>query len=118
MSSLIMLAKTEEIDTPEKREKYTVTIIGCEQTGIFQAVLFADAGFKTICADTDPTRINNVTKCKLTGFKGDAENRIRGYLKTSLLSATTDVKKAVSQSDIIAITIPTKIDSKKKPDYS
>jgi nucleotide sugar dehydrogenase len=118
MSSPIMLAKPEEIDTPEKRGKYTATIIGCEQTGIFQAILFADAGFKTICVDTDPTKINNITKCKLTGFKGDAESRIRGYVKTGLLNATTDMKEAVSQSDIIAITIPTKIDSKKKPDYS
>ena len=118
MPSPIMLAKSEEIDTPEKREKYTVTIIGCEQAGIFQAALFADAGFKAICVDTDPTKVNNVTKCKLTGFKGDAESRIRGYLKTGLLNATTDMKKAVSQSDIIAITIPVKIDSKKKPDYS
>ena len=118
MSSPIMLAKPEEIDTPEKRGKYTATIIGCEQTGIFQAILFADAGFKVTCVDTDPTKINNITKCKLTGFKGDAESRIRGYVKTGLLNATTDMKKAVSQSDIIAITIPTKIDSKKKPDYS
>jgi nucleotide sugar dehydrogenase len=118
MSSPMMLAKPEEIDTPEKREKYTVTIIGCEQTGIFQAVLFADAGFKVICADTDPTKVSNIMKCKLTGFKGDVENRIRGYLKTGRLNATTEIKKAVSQSDIIAMTIPAKIDSKKKPDYS
>jgi nucleotide sugar dehydrogenase len=118
MSSPMMLAKPEEIDTPEKREKYTVTIIGCEQTGIFQAVLFADAGFKVICADTDPAKVSNIMKRKLTGFKGDVENRIRGYLKTGRLNATTDAKKAVAQSDIIAMTIPTKIDSKKKPDYS
>jgi nucleotide sugar dehydrogenase len=118
MSSPIMLAKPEEIDTPEKRGKYAATIIGCEQTGMFQAVLFADAGFKVTCVDTDPTKINNVMKCKLTGFKDDAESRIRSYLKTGLLNATTDMKKAVSQSDIVAIAIPAKIDSKKKPDYS
>jgi UDP-N-acetyl-D-galactosamine dehydrogenase len=118
MSSPIMLAKPEEIDTLEKREKYAVTIIGCEQTGIFQAVLFADAGFKVTCADMDLTKISHIMKCRLTGFKADVENRIRSYLKTGRLNATTEIKKAVSQSDIIAITIPAKIDSKKKPDYS
>jgi nucleotide sugar dehydrogenase len=118
MSSPIMLAKPEEIDTPEKRSKYTVTIVGCEQAGMFHAVLFADAGFKVICVDKDQTRVNNITKCKLVGLKGDMESRFRGYLKTGRLDATTDIKKAVSQSDIIAITVPTKIDSKKKPDYS
>ena len=118
MSSPIMLVKPEEIDTPEKREKYTVTIIGCEQTGIFQAVLFADAGFKVMCADTDPTKISNIMKRKLTGFKGDVESRIHGYLKKGHLNATTEIKKAISQSDIIAMTNSARIDSKKKPDYS
>ena len=118
MSSPIMLTKPAEIDTPEKRSKYTVTVIGCEQAGIFHAILFADAGFKVTCVDTDPTKVNNVTKCKLTSLKGDMESRIRGYLKTGRLDASTDIKKAVSQSDIIVITVPTKIDSKKKPDNS
>ena len=118
MSSPMILARTEEIDTFEKRQKYTVAIIGCGQTGLLQAALFADAGFKVICADTDPTKVSNIVKCRLTGFKGDAESRIRGYLKTGRLSATTEIGKTVSQSDIIAIAIPAKIDSKKKPDCS
>lgn len=118
MSSPMMLVKPEEIDTPEKREKYTVTIIGCEQTGLFQALLFADAGFKVICADTDPAKISSILKRRLTGFEDNVENRIRTYLKRNRLKTTTEVKKSVAQSDIIALNIPARIDSKKRPDYS
>jgi nucleotide sugar dehydrogenase len=118
MSSPIMLTKTAEIDTPEKRSKYAVAIIGCGQAGILHAVLFADAGFKVTCVDTDLTKLNNMTKCKLAILKDDVKSRIRDYLKTGRLDATADIKKAVSQNDIIAITVPVKIDSKKKTDNS
>ena len=113
-----MLAKPEEISTLEKRQKYTVATIGCEKSGQFHAILFADAGFKVICADPDPARINNLTKGRITAIKGETESKIRIFLKEGSLNATTDVKQAVSQSDIIVVTIPAKFDAKKRPDYS
>lgn len=114
----LMLAKPEEISTHEKRQKYTVATIGCEKSGQFHAILFADAGFKVICADPDPARINNMTKGRITTIKGEAESKLRTYLKEGSLNATTDVKQAASQSNIIVMTIPAKFDAKKRPDYS
>jgi UDP-glucose 6-dehydrogenase len=60
-----MQAKAEEIDTAEKRGKHAVSIIGCGQTGIQQALMYADAGFKVTCVDADQTLVNRIAKGKI-----------------------------------------------------
>jgi len=50
---LILGLKPDEIDLLEKREKYTISVIGCKKVGIQFAIAFADAGFKVICTDED-----------------------------------------------------------------
>ena len=56
----ILNLKPEEVDTDEKRSKYTVCVIGCGQKGILYANAFAEAGFKVVCTDADPTVIKKV----------------------------------------------------------
>ena len=50
MSSTLHM-KPEDVDTREKRAKYTVTIMSCEQDSLLYSCLFADAGFSVICTD-------------------------------------------------------------------
>jgi nucleotide sugar dehydrogenase len=118
MSSSIIQVNPEQLDTAEKREKYAVSIIGCGQTGIQQAILLAEAGYKVTCVDTDQTVVNDISKGKIPPPKAEMESSLKRHVKTTRLSATSDVKKAVSESDIVAITVPVKIDAKKKADYS
>ena len=118
MSTPILQASPEEINTPEKRGKYTVSIIEREQAGILPAVTFADAGFKVICVDTDQTVVNNLAKGRASSLETETENKLKNHVKVGRMTATDDIKKAVSQSDLIAISIPVRIDAKKKPDYS
>jgi nucleotide sugar dehydrogenase len=115
MSLPIMNAKPEDLDTSEKRGKYTVCILGCGQVGVHNAALFAEAGFKVVCFDADQTVVNNVAKGR-TG--GETESRMKEQVRKGRLTATNDINKAVSQSDVILLTVPVRIDSKKKPDYS
>ncbi|HVP16784.1 MAG TPA: nucleotide sugar dehydrogenase [candidate division Zixibacteria bacterium] len=117
MSTPIMQAKAEEMDTPEKLGNHTVSIIGCGQTGILQAVLFADAGFKVTCVDADQTTVNRIAKGK-TSLKSETEAKLKNHAKTGRLTATNDIAEAVSHSDIIIITTPIKISSRKKTEYS
>jgi UDP-N-acetyl-D-mannosaminuronic acid dehydrogenase len=117
MSTSIMQAKPEEMDTPEKRGGRVVSIIGCGQTGILQAVLFADAGFKVTCVDADQTTVGRIAKGK-TSLKLETGARLKNHAKTGQLSATNDLGDAVSHSDLIAITTPVKISSRKKAEYS
>jgi nucleotide sugar dehydrogenase len=118
MSSLIMQAKPEEINTVEKRGKLDVSIIGCGQAGILQALLFAEAGFKVTCVDADQTIVSRIDKGRVPFLKLEAGAKLKDHVKTGRLSATNDIKETVSQSDIIAITTPVKISSKKKAEYS
>lgn len=116
--SLMMQTKPEELDTPEKRGKRSVTIIGCGQAGILQAVLFADAGFKVTCVDGDQTMVSRISKGKALFLNLETGTRLKNHVKTGRLSATNDVREPVSHSDIIAITTLVKINSKKKAEYS
>jgi len=117
MPTPIMHAKPEEIDTPEKRANHVVSIVGCGQAGILQAILFADAGFKVTCADADQTTVSRIAKGK-TSLKSETGVKLKNHAKTGQLSATNDIGQAVSNSDLIAITTPVKITSRKKAEYS
>jgi nucleotide sugar dehydrogenase len=118
MSSKILHIKPEEINTAEKRMKYAISIIGCGQIGVLHAYLFAEAGFRVICVDADQTRVNNIIRGRMPLLKREIELKVKNHVKTGLLSAVTDFKSAVSQSDAIAIAVPVEIDAKKRIKYS
>ena len=118
MSSLALHIKPEEIDTIEKRTKYTVCIIGCGRIGILHAYLFAEAGFKVKCVDTDQTIVNSLAKGKAPFLAREVELNLKRHVKMGYLSATNNTRVAVSQSSFIVITIPVKINERKKVDYS
>ncbi len=114
----VLNLKPEDIDTIEKRSKYTVSVVGCGQNGILLATAFADAGFKVICTDENLSVIKKVTRGK-TSFTGpEIEGKLKGLINSGQLNVTSELKKAVSQSDVIIITVAAKIDNKKKVDYS
>jgi nucleotide sugar dehydrogenase len=118
MSTPILNIKPEDIDNFEKRGKYRVCIVGGGQVGVLHAVLFAEAGFKVICFDADQTVVNHVAKGKARFSGNEIEGRMKKHVRTGRLTATNDIKEAISQSDIVAVTVSVRIDSKKKADYS
>jgi len=118
MSSSILCIKPEELDTVEKRGKYTVSVVGCGQIGVLHACLFAEAGFKVKCVDADQTIVNSILRGRIPLLKREIELKLKNYVKTGLLNATNETKTAVSQSDVIAITVPVEINEKKKANYS
>ncbi len=114
----ILRVKPEEIDTIEKRGKYTVSVVGCRQIGILYVTAFAEAGYKVICADADQSLVKSLAKGKTPFAEREAESKLKRFARKGQLSATSDLKSAVSQSDIIIITFTAKIDGEKSPDYS
>ncbi len=115
---VILRVKPEEIDTIEKRGKYTVNVVGCRQLGILYITAFAEAGYKVICTDADQSLVKSLAKGKTPFAEREVESKLRRFARKGQLSATSDLKSAVSQSDIIIITITAKIDGEKSPDYS
>jgi UDP-N-acetyl-D-mannosaminuronic acid dehydrogenase len=114
----VLRLKPEEIDTIEKRGKYTVSVIGCGQKGILYATAFAEAGFRVICTDADQSLVKRLAKGKTPFSEREMESKLKSFMRTGQLSATSELKSAVSQSDIIIMTLSMKIDDKKSPDYS
>ena len=110
--------KPYEIDTNEKRGKYTASVIGCEQKGVLYAAAFAEAGFKVICTDADQTLVKRLAKGKTPFSDREIESKLKSFLRKGQITVTSELKNAVSQSDIIIMTLTAKIDGKKHLDYT
>jgi nucleotide sugar dehydrogenase len=109
----------EEIDTPKKREKYRICVVGCGRVGLLVACLFAEVGFKVIGVDSNRRIIDFLKKGKSPFTEPQVHAFIEKQVKSSHFSATTDARKAASASDVIIINVPIPpIDKKEKPDYS
>jgi nucleotide sugar dehydrogenase len=114
----VLNLKPEDVDTNEKRSKYTVCVIGCGQKGILYANAFAEAGFSVVCTDADPTVIKKVTKGKTASSQSQVEAKLKSHLNSGKISVSSERKNAVSKSDIIIIAVGAKVDEQKKTDYS
>jgi nucleotide sugar dehydrogenase len=113
-----MKAEAGDLDSPEKRGKYTFCVVGCGRIGLSAACLFADAGFRIICTDFNQQVINLLKKGKAPFSEPELSRLVKKHVRTGRLTLTTDNKKAVAESDIIMIALQTVVDDKKKPDYS
>ncbi len=108
-----------DIESPEKCRNYTVSVIECGRIGAIHACLFADAGFKVMGVHTDPHALELLRKGRISSMKGASTYRtLEKHVKEGSFSASSDVRKAASESNVIIITVQTLIDERKKPDYS
>jgi predicted homoserine dehydrogenase-like protein len=117
LPSLLFLKPTD-LDTNQKRSNYRVAVVGCGHKGIFLANSFADAGFNVICTDADAAVVKRVAKGKTAFAMPEAEAKLKGHIASEKIDVTSELKKAVAQSDIVVIAITTKIDDQKKNDYA
>jgi UDP-N-acetyl-D-mannosaminuronic acid dehydrogenase len=110
--------KPEDVATVEKRSRYTVSIIGCGHAGVLHAYFFVDSGFKVICADSDQRMVSLLERGKTPFLSDEIRFKLKTCLKSGILEVTSNIKSAVSRSNVIVITIPIKVDEKNKVDYS
>jgi len=110
--------KIRNLDSPEERSKYTITVVGCGRMGLPTACLFADAGFNVICLDLNQQIVNQINSGISPFLEPGLEKLIKKNIKDGRLVATSDVKQAIPKSDIIVIVVNTPINEKKRPDYS
>jgi UDP-N-acetyl-D-mannosaminuronic acid dehydrogenase len=117
MSKVMKLAG-KDLESPEKRQQIAVSIVGCGRTSLVTACLFAEAGFKVICVDSSSQTVHQLKKRKSPFTETDLRKFIEPRIKDSQFRATTNIRKAVSESDIIIVGVPASLDKKRKPDYS
>jgi nucleotide sugar dehydrogenase len=108
----------DEIDTSEKRGKYTVTLVGCGQRAVAQALAFAEAGFKVTCTDADQSAVKRLSKGNVHLGDRQTEAKLKAFTRKEQLNATSDMKAAISAADIIFLTVTSKLDKKKNVDTS
>ncbi len=108
----------EEIDTLEKRAKYTVSVIGCGREGVLYAIAFSEAGFRVICTDDDQSIVKKLGKGKSAFVDDRMEVKLKSFTRSGQLGASSEPKSAVAQSDIIVMTNAVRISANGTPDYS
>jgi nucleotide sugar dehydrogenase len=112
----ILHLRPTDVDTNVKRSKYSVAVVGCGHKGIFYANAFADAGFKVLCTDADASVLKKISKGKTPFGMVETEAKLRSHINSEKISVIAELKKAVSQSDVVVIAITAKLDEKKKND--
>jgi nucleotide sugar dehydrogenase len=114
----VLNVKPDDIDTDEKRSKYVVNVVGCGRKGILYAYAFAGVGFKVTCSDADASVVKKLAKGKTPFREQEIEGKIKSLINAGQLSVISELKKAVSRSDVIIVTVPAKVDDKEKIDSS
>jgi len=109
----VLHLKPIDVDTYEKRAKFSVTVIGCGRKGIFLANSFADAGFNVICTDADVAVVKKTAKGRTAFGRLDEEEKLKGHIAAEKIDVTSDLKKAVTHGDIVIISFSPKIDDQK-----
>jgi nucleotide sugar dehydrogenase len=114
----IMKLASKDIEVPEKRQEYTICIVGCGRKGLITACHFIEAGFNVIGVDSNRHTIHQLKKGKSPFTESNIHKFIEEHVKNSRFRATTNLRKAVSVSNIIIVSIPQSLEKGKKPDYS
>lgn len=115
---MTIMLQEENLGVPEKRKKYAITVVGCGRIGLPTACLFAEAGFRVTGADVNSRVVALLNKGNAPLSETGLEKILKKHVKNGSFTATRDIRKATSTSDIIVLVVPTPIDQKKKPDYT
>ncbi len=114
----VLNIKPEDVDTPEKRGGHKITFVGCGQKAVFYALAFAESGFKVVFADADQSVIRRLSKGQFQLGDRQAEAKLKSLLRKEQLNTTSDLKAAISNTNVVFITVDAKIDKKKDSDAS
>lgn len=116
--SSAMKLEVNDLDTSEKRGKFTICVVGCGRIGLPTACAFAEIGFQVIGVDADPSVISVLRKGKAPFIETGLGALVKKHVKCGRLRATSDTQKSASQSDMVIVVVATVVDEKKKPNYS
>ena len=95
-----------------------LTIIGIGYVGIVSGTGLANLGNDVICLDIDREKIDRLAKGELTIYEPGLDEIYKRNLKGGRLRFTTDVIKAVQESDIIFICVDTPLNNLQEADLT
>ena len=84
-----------------------ITIVGSGYVGLVTGACFSEVGIDVICVDIDQSKIDNLNKGIIPIYEPGLEEMIARNMKKERLRFTTDIAKAVKESEIIFISVGT-----------
>jgi len=120
MSNLkINMNNAEDVLESLNSKTLRVCVIGIGRIGLPTALSFAKSGLQTIGVDINQKLVENINSGKFPLKDEPGYDEIfDSVLKTKKFSATTKIEDAVSNSDLILLSLPTPMDENNVPDYS
>ena len=82
-------------------------MIGAGYVGLVSGVCFSDIGNTVYCVDTNVSKINNLNKGIIPIYEPGLEELLKKNYNKKKLFFTTDIKKAIINSDIVFICVGT-----------
>lgn len=109
----------EEIKRSLKEGKISICVIGIGRIGLPTALSFAKSGLPTMGVDINSELVNMINK-GIFPLKDEPgyEEIFNQVTKNQKFHVTTEIKNAVSNSDIILLSLPTPMDNSNIPNYS
>ncbi|RLI12953.1 hypothetical protein DRO35_01740 [Candidatus Bathyarchaeota archaeon] len=116
--TVAMAFKESDLNSPEKREKHKISVIGCGRIGLATACLFSEVNFKVACFSPDPYVIQQINSARNFFNRHELGEMLKRNLSSGRLKATTNSKEALHESDIIILAAEIPINGGKHPVYS
>ena len=82
-------------------------MIGTGYVGLVSGVCFSDLGNEVICVDRDIKKIDNLKKGIIPIYEPGLDELVLKNYKNNRLKFSTNLKEAISQSDIVFICVGT-----------
>jgi len=108
---------TEILDKIKTRNA-KICIVGLGYVGLPTAIFFAEKGFKVIGVARNENNIKKINQGKSTIGELNLDSRLSDVVNNKNLVATSDLKSATEDSDIIISIVPTPVDEFKDPDLT
>ena len=115
----INMNNLEDVLKSLESQTLRVCVVGIGRIGLPTALSFAKSGLDTIGVDINENLVQNINSGNFPlkdepGYQEIFDNAI----KNKKFSATTKIEDAVSNSDLILLSLPTPMDENNIPDYS
>ena len=107
----------EDLAREEGRASYTVCVVGLGRMGLPTACLWAREGFRMVGADINSALVEAVNSGRSPVEEPGLAPLLAKVVEEGKLTATTDIREAVSHADLVKVVVATPLDEQGRPDY-